>query len=140
MPLSASTHQPRLVSAARRRPQRRRHAQERARHVLEAAIEAAFQVPAEELRNPQRGAAPVAFARQCAFYLAHVVLGLSLTDAGCLFGRDRTTASHACRVVEDRRDDPDLDAKLDLIERELVARGLAPRPTHSLWGCVGRRP
>jgi len=139
MPLSSSTCQPRLVSAARHSLQRRRHAQDRARRVLEGAIEAAFQVSAEQLRNPQRGAAPVAFARQCAFYLAHVVLGLSLTDAGCLFGRDRTTASHACRVVEDRRDDPDLDAKLDLIERELVARGLAPRPTHDPWGSAGRR-
>ena len=47
-------------------------------------------------------------------YLAHVVCGLSLTEVGALFARDRTTAAHACRVVEDRRDDAELDGRLDI--------------------------
>jgi chromosomal replication initiation ATPase DnaA len=50
-------------------------------------------------------------------YLAHVTFGATLTEIGILFERDRTTVAHACGVVEDRRDDPDLDCKLDHLER-----------------------
>jgi chromosomal replication initiation ATPase DnaA len=49
-------------------------------------------------------------------YLAHVVGGLSLTEVGTLFARDRTTVAHACGVVEDRRDDPELDGRLEHLE------------------------
>ena len=49
-------------------------------------------------------------------YLAHVACGLSLTEAGALFGRDRTTVSHACQVVEERREDPEFDRALQLLE------------------------
>ncbi len=48
--------------------------------------------------------------------LAHVMCGLTLTEVGLLFGRDRTTVAHACAVVEDRRDDPVFDRALDLLE------------------------
>ena len=53
-------------------------------------------------------------------YLAHVVCGLSVTEVGALFARDRTTVSHAC-VVEDRRDDPELDGRLEHLERAVAA-------------------
>jgi chromosomal replication initiation ATPase DnaA len=49
-------------------------------------------------------------------YLAHVALGLTLTEAGRLFGRDRSTAAHACRLVESRRDDPHIDTLLARLE------------------------
>ena len=49
-------------------------------------------------------------------YLAHVSCGLSLTDVGHIFARDRTTVAHACGVVEDRRDDPELDGSLEHLE------------------------
>jgi chromosomal replication initiation ATPase DnaA len=49
-------------------------------------------------------------------YLAHVVLGLNYREVGELFRRDRTTAAHACRCVEDRRDDPTIDIRLDMLE------------------------
>ena len=39
---------------------------------------------------------PVSRARQIAMYLCHVVLGKTITTVGLLFGRDRSTASHAC--------------------------------------------
>ena len=42
--------------------------------------------------------------------------GRSLTAVGALFQRDRTTVAHACGVVEDRRDDPDLDARIEHLE------------------------
>lgn len=91
-----------------------------ARTIVESAIAAAFAVPVHELRMARRGAAPIAFARQSAMYLAHVVLGLSYSDVGRTFGRDRTTAAHACRLVEERREDPRLDATLGALEQALL--------------------
>lgn len=88
----------------------------RARMVLESVISAAFAVPAAELGRATRGQAPIAFARQSAMYLAHVALGFTLSDVGRAFGRDRTTAAHACRRVEERREDPRLDATLAALE------------------------
>jgi hypothetical protein len=63
----------------------------------------------------------VAFARQVSMYLAHVGCGLSLTDVGILFARDRSTVAHACCVVEDRRDDPEFDSRLDHLERAIIS-------------------
>ncbi|WP_371877960.1 helix-turn-helix domain-containing protein [Shinella zoogloeoides] len=59
--------------------------------------------------------------RQIAMYVSHVVLGLSLSDIGAAFGRDRTTVSHACNVVEDRRDDASFDAFVSTIERVVLS-------------------
>jgi len=74
-------------------------------------------------RGPQRAA----FARQVAMYLVHVAFGLSFETIGRAFGRDRTTVAHACRVVEDNRDDIWFDcraATLELMCRAAAARGL----------------
>ena len=79
---------------------------------IESLVGSAFQVPLNDLRAPCRGSPETAFARQVAMYLAHVELGLSLTIVGTQFGRDRTTVSHACGRVEDRRDDPVVDTAL----------------------------
>ncbi|HEX5509081.1 MAG TPA: helix-turn-helix domain-containing protein, partial [Pseudolabrys sp.] len=57
-----------------------------------------------------------AFARQIAMYLTHIVLGQNYSDVGRLFGRDRTTAKHACYLIEERRDDPATDALLQSLE------------------------
>lgn len=80
------------------------------------AVASAFGISERELRAPTRRRASVAFARQVAMYLAHVGCGYSLTEVGILFHRDRTTAAHACRKIEDSRDDPDLDFCLDCLE------------------------
>mgnify|MGYP001189005261 CR=1 FL=1 len=90
--------------------------EERMRRFLEAAVAAAFDLPAEDISRPTRCGVAVAFARQVAMYVAHVDLGLSLTAAGRLFGRDRTTAAHACQVVEDRRDEAEVETVLAAIE------------------------
>jgi len=83
---------------------------------IEQAVIQVFGVEPGDLRRVSRGRARVALARQVAMYLAHVACGLTLTDTGRLFGRDRTTVAHACGVVEDRRDDPLFDRALDLLE------------------------
>jgi hypothetical protein len=49
-------------------------------------------------------------------YLAHVSFGLNYSEVGRAFGRDRTTAAHACQLIEDRRDDPAVDAVLGSLE------------------------
>ena len=83
---------------------------------MEEAVATAFAVPVDELRAPSRRTADVAFARQSAIYLAHVALGLSCFTVGRMFHRDRTTAAHACQLVEQRRDDPAIDRLLDMLE------------------------
>jgi chromosomal replication initiation ATPase DnaA len=60
-------------------------------------------------------------------YLAHVSCGLTLTEVGHLFARDRTTVAHACIVVEDRRDEVPFDRALDLLEGAMGL--LSPRLT-----------
>ena len=84
--------------------------------LMEEAVAAAFAVPAGELRASSRCTAGVAFARQSAMYLAHVAMGLSLNAVGRIFHRHRTTAAHACLLVEQRRDDPAIDRLLDMLE------------------------
>jgi chromosomal replication initiation ATPase DnaA len=86
------------------------------KRIIEYAIGMAFEVEALALHAPTRGPAATAFARQVGMYLAHVACGLSLSDIGRIFDRDRTTVAHACGVVEDRRDDPCIDRTLDLLE------------------------
>jgi len=89
--------------------------------MLETLVAATFAVPVYELRAGTRRSKPVAFARQSAMYLAHIVLGLSYAQVGQIFGRDRTTAAHACRVIEELRDDPMLDLVLSALERTCEA-------------------
>jgi hypothetical protein len=93
------------------------------------AAAAAFAVPVGELHAPTRRSSYVALARQSAMYLSHVAFGVSLSDVGRSFGRDRSTAAHACRLIEDRRDDPAVDAVLASLEsacRTLRHRLAAP--------------
>ncbi len=83
---------------------------------LSGLVADAFDMRPGELSGRTRGCAKVARARQTAMYLARVCLGLTLSEAARLYGRDRTTAAHACRVIEDLRDDPHFDAKIAAIE------------------------
>lgn len=85
--------------------------------VAAAAIE--FGVPELNLSRPEQRAPLIDFARQVAMYLASCTFGMTMTRIGELFGRDRTTVSHAVRVIEDSRTDPVFDAKLTRLERWL---------------------
>lgn len=73
-------------------------------------------VPAREIAAPTRARAPAARARQIAMYLAHVCYAWPMARVAAAFGRDRTTASHACHRIEDLRDDPAFDAQLTSLE------------------------
>jgi chromosomal replication initiation ATPase DnaA len=91
---------------------------------LETLVASAFRVDVDDIRASSRGTSTVAFARQVAMYLAYTRLGAPYALAGAIFGRDRTTAAHACRLVEERREDPRIDSTLDYLER---AVDLCPR-------------
>ena len=99
-------------------PSRERAAFERVIRVVAKAR----RIPIPLIVNDSRCRANAARARQVAMYLAHVVLGQSLTHVGAVFGRDRTTVSYACAQIEDLRDDPAFDAELDRLEA-LIAAG-----------------
>lgn len=104
--------------------------------VVEGTVSRIFDVPATGLGLASRGPAEVAFARQVAMYLAHVAGGLSLTEVGRSFGRDRTTVAYACLIVEDRRDNGRLDRALEMIEA--ILKRVAP--PSSLEVVERRRP
>ena|SRR6218665_1797795 len=78
-------------------------------------------LPIRLLTHKSRSRLPVARARQLAMYLSHVVLGRSLIEIGEAFGRDRTTVSYACALIEDMRDDPRFDDEVSAMERQLEA-------------------
>ena len=101
-----------------RRTARGSNAESGARFV-EGLVAAALGVCPQAIRTTRRGQARVAFARQVAIYLAHTRLGFSYSAAGALFCRDRTTATYAVRTIEERREDPGLDALLDCLERSV---------------------
>ena len=87
--------------------------------LVEAIVASAFSIRLEAIRDPRRGSADTAFARQVAMYLSHTRLGLTYTLAGSCFGRDRKTVAHACHTVEDKRANPRIDAIVDFLERAI---------------------
>lgn len=83
-----------------------------------------FSVSGKELRHSGRSRTEVARVRQIAMYVTHVTLGLTMTDVGRGFRRDRTTVMHACHLIEDMRDDEDFDcivARFEKIARAAFA-------------------
>lgn len=87
--------------------------------LAEAAVSGAMRLPAGALRT-RRGIRRIAFARQLAMYLTHVGFGLTLTEVGACFQRDRTTVRHACALIEDRRDQPTFDFAVSALETGLA--------------------
>jgi chromosomal replication initiation ATPase DnaA len=75
-----------------------------------------LRVPVSDIMGRTR-AARASRARQVAMYVANVVYGVGMTECARVFGRDRSTVSYACHRVEDERDDPVFDRRLDELER-----------------------
>lgn len=69
----------------------------------------------QEVRRARRRAS--CHVRQIAMYVCHVALSMSYGEIAEAFGLDRTTVSHACHVVEDRRDDAAFDTFVSTVER-----------------------
>jgi len=109
-----------LSSPGTYRAARRRHAAPRSCDHVIALVARQKNVPVQVITDRNRRL-PVARARQLAMYLSHVVLGRSLVEIGEVFGRDRTTVSYACALIEDMRDDPRFDDEVTGLERQIEA-------------------
>lgn len=96
-------------------------ASRRACDAVIALVSSQKHVPIQLLIGRGRGRLDAARARQLAMYLSHVVFGRTLTEIGAAFGRDRTTVSYACALIEDMRDDPAFDAEVTRLEGRLEA-------------------
>ena len=127
--LALKSRRRQMVSAAQAALQRQR----RARLAIDIAMSHVFGVEAGALWRETRGVRDIASARQVAMYLAHVCCGMTLTEFGAMFGRDRTTVAHGCLKVEYRRDDPKFDRALELLSwalPTLVTRAEKRSPNH----------
>jgi len=92
---------------------------DRAASALVRIVARAHEVTVAELFYHSRSRAPIAASRQLAMYLMHVVLGRNFTQVGRFFGRDRTTVSYACRVMEDMRDDCRFEQQVADLETQI---------------------
>lgn len=106
-----------VLAAENREIEQRRVREDGTRRMLASLVGSALAVDGDRLCGAGRGTAQEAHARQVAVYIAHIALGLSYTEAGRLFGRDRTTAAHACRRVEEQRESARIDQFVDRLER-----------------------
>lgn len=81
----------------------------------------------EHDQDPGRRA--TSHVRQVAMYVCHVAYSMPMGEVAQAFGRDRSTVGHACRMVEDRRDDRAYDTFVAIVERMASAvHLLAGRP------------
>jgi len=90
----------------------------RARLVV-CAVAMEFAVPDFVLSSRLKGTSEISYARQVAMYLMRCVYGATKQRIADVFGRHYTTVSHACRLIEEQRDDPVFDAKLLKLENFL---------------------
>ena len=90
-------------------------------YLILAVVSARMGVRQEDLKKSSRGKADICLARQCAMYLMHTALSCSYCEVASFFVRDRTTVSHACRLIEDMRDDPDFEDQLISMETLILA-------------------
>ncbi len=90
-----------------------------------ATIVAVTNTAEQELHAQSRSTAEIALARQTAMYLAHTKFGITYSEVGSFFNRDRSTVAHACRLVEDRRDIEEFDECLCRMENlvDVALRG-----------------
>ncbi|ORE90521.1 chromosome replication initiator DnaA [Stappia sp. 22II-S9-Z10] len=98
------------------------------RAVAVAITSAYTGVPTELIMGKTRGLKEHAEARHVAAYLVHCVFGLTLTETGRVFGRDRCSIRHGVALVEDRRDDPIFDALVVALETQAVRAAAAALP------------
>lgn len=96
-----------------------RRLDERRARLAVGMVEYAMGLAPNSVLEQKRGSASTAYARQLAMYAVYVGFGISLARVASAFRRDRSTVAYACHQIEDRRDDPALDAWLDSFELAL---------------------
>jgi chromosomal replication initiation ATPase DnaA len=93
----------------------------------------ATDVPRAEIGGGKSRGSAATRARQMAMYLAYVIFQWPLDRVGAAFGRDRTTAGHACRQIEDMRDDRRFDDMMERLEACLRMSPCAPGWNREDW-------
>ena len=94
----------------------------RAAALIEREVARGFEIPCGAIRAARRDRAPVVRARHVAMYLERILLELDYGTIGRRFGRHRTAIAYACRRIEEGRDDPALDDRLERLEGRLGPR------------------
>lgn len=97
-----------------------------------ALVAYALGLKAEAVLAAERGNPVHARARHMAMYLTHTACGMSLARVARAFGRDRSTVSHACRIIEDYREDADFDIWIEQLSaglQSMVVLGAAEAAT-----------
>lgn len=87
--------------------------------LIVAAVSAEFSVPEAGIFGELKGRSEISYGRQIAMYLMHCILGTTKTRIAEVFGRHFSTVSHACKLIEEHRDDSVLDQKLIGLENRL---------------------
>jgi chromosomal replication initiation ATPase DnaA len=87
--------------------------------LVQAAVAHVTGVSLTDLCASTRRCPRVAFARQIAMYLSHVVFHMRLSDVARAFGRDCSTVAYAFHRIEELREDPELDRTLAWLEAML---------------------
>lgn len=93
-----------------------------------ALVAYALGLRVEAVLSQERGNPVHARARHIAMYLTHTACGMSLARVARAFGRDRSTISHACRIIEDYREDADFDTWIEQLSsgvQSVVLLGMA---------------
>jgi chromosomal replication initiation ATPase DnaA len=95
--------------------------QSRVRDAAKARLSAdivgyALGLSSADIMIDEKGRPELSFARQVAMYLCYTAFELSLARVAVAFERDRSTVSHACHRVEDRRDEPQFDQWVETLE------------------------
>ena len=98
-------------------------------HLTEGYVARAYCILPSDLYRNTRGKMHVCEARQLVMYIAHVVLELARSEVARRYNRDRSTVAHACRMIEERREDPDFDRLVKSIE-DLVTLEADPANGH----------
>lgn len=79
-------------------------------------VSLATNISAAEISAPKRASHATVRARQLCIYLTHITFHWPLNRVAYAFGRDRTTCGHACRRIEDMREDAAFDRRLADLE------------------------
>lgn len=93
--------------------------------LIVAATAVAFNIPVVDVFHQQRLVSNQMMLRQIAMYMLSTVFDHNLTHVGRVFNRDRGTVRQACQYIEDQRDHPAFDERLQALEIFLKS---APQP------------
>lgn len=94
----------------------------------------------EDVLSSGRGTPAQSRARHIAMYLLRAGLGMSLSRVARAFGRDRSTVSYACHLIEDLRDDSDFDVWIDQLTvglSSVIMLGEVPAGVESIAYAAG---